>query len=373
MRAEKDGLPRVTRVTVLQPVVPVYRLGFFDRLAERIGGGFKVFASDLDAGVITDRQSSRAWETKLGPIVPVFFGVDWQVGALRIPVNRGDVVVIWGSARCLSNILLLLKAKFAGAHAVWWGHYRSSTSRGLRTALRFLVMKVSTHIMFYTDREVRDYLEENSHINSGRVFALNNGIETREIKNLRLAYDARNRKRRLLFIGRLTSKTDLGHLLQALAEPCCADVSLDIIGAGPLEVCLREEAVKLKIGDRVFWHGATVDETKIALIANQCVAFVYPGAVGLSLIHALNYGLPAIVNDDRRANNPEIAAMTDGLNGFAFQSGSVKSLSATISIALSDIERLNVMSKAAIETTERSFHIEDMVDRFCLALETITR
>ena len=35
--------------------------------------------------------------------------------------------------------------------------------------------------------------------------------------------------------------------------------------------------------------------------------FVYPGEVGLSLIHAMAYGLPCLVHSDRLKHMPEIS------------------------------------------------------------------
>ena len=61
------------------------------------------------------------------------------------------------------------------------------------------------------------------------------------------------------------------------------------------------------------------EEPDIAQIANRCRLFVYPGGVGLSLIHAMAYGLPSIIHDDRWRHMPEIAAFQDGRTGRTFE------------------------------------------------------
>jgi glycosyltransferase involved in cell wall biosynthesis len=359
-------------VVVLQPSVPSYRLGLFSRLAERLGSGFTVHASVQDLGVLTERAVRQAWERPLGPIRTILPGLLWQHGAMSISVRRGDVVIVSGAPRCLSNIAFLIKARLKGARTIWWGHYWSSTSRPWRAGLRMLLMQLSDAILFYTDREVEEY-SAGRHASRKPVLGLNNGIETDEIIRLREPYDPSLRPRDLLFIGRITPKAELGLLLEALALSACAGIRLDVIGSGEDDAHLRERCVELGIAERVTWHGGTKDERRIAEIANACKAFVYPGGVGLSLIHGLAYGLPAIIHDARRNHMPEFAALEAGRNGITFKQGDTASLAEAIALLQADSERLKGMSAAAISTITHSFNAADMADRFCVATEAAAR
>jgi glycosyltransferase involved in cell wall biosynthesis len=254
---------------------------------------------------------------------------------------------------------------------VWWGHYWSSTSRPWRAGLRLLLARLSDALLFYTDCEVAEYAQEGGGRRKPLVFALNNGIETKQIARLRAAYDPTLRSRQLLFVGRITAKADIALLLRALAEPPCANVRLHVIGGGDDERKARDLAATLGIANRVVWVGPSIDEAKIAAVANRCALFVYPGSVGLSLIHGLAYGLPAIVHDDRWAHMPEIGALKVGANGLVFRKGDPAALAGVIADALSDAARLSAMSAAAIETTERTFNADDMAGRFCAAIAAI--
>src|SRR5690606_18605046 len=137
-------------------------------------------------------------------------------------MSRGDVLVVSGAPRGLSNIALLLRAKMKGVKTIWWGHYWSSTSRPWRAALRMILMRLADATLFYTDQEVEEYLAARPN-EQKLVVALNNGIETDEIVSLRKRYDPGARSRDLLFVGRLTAKAELGLLLDALASQACAD------------------------------------------------------------------------------------------------------------------------------------------------------
>lgn len=350
-------------VLIIQPAVPAYRLGFFSRLAERFEASFSVYASPGTLGVLTERATRPSWERPLGPMRSLAPGLFWQTGALSIPIARGDIVVVSGAPRCLSNIALLIKARLKGAKTIWWGHYWSSTSRPWRAGLRMVLMQLADAILFYTDREVEEYLATRKN-NRKPIAALNNGIETDEIVRLREPYDPATRSRDLLFIGRLTEKAELGILLEALALPACAGVTLDVIGEGEEEQSLHRRATELGLADRVAWHGGTTDELWIAEIANQCRLLVYPGSVGLSLIHAFAYGLPAIVHDNRWKHMPEIAALRVGTNGLTYREGSSISLADTIKTLLGDRLTMKRMSSEVVAMTDKTFNTKDMADRF---------
>ncbi len=115
----------------------------------------------------------------------------------------------------------------------------SSTSKAWRASLRLLIMRLSNYILFYTDSKLA-YIQTVGGFHFSNVFALNNGIETGEIMQLRGTYDATHRKDRILFIGRLTRKARVNLLLEALAHPRCADIECDIIGSGEMEPNLQK-------------------------------------------------------------------------------------------------------------------------------------
>jgi glycosyltransferase involved in cell wall biosynthesis len=355
-------------IIIIQPVLPSYRVDFFSRLADRFGSDLLVYVSEYDMGPLTDTKVEQSWLRWLGPFRPLFFGLAWQTGTLQVKIAADDIVVVSGNPRNLASIAMLLKAKAKGARTIWWGHYWSATSATWRFALRLVLMRLADGLMLYTDNEIADYLASPLSQKNKPTFALNNGIETREIFTLRKCYDAQTRADRLLFIGRITSKAQLNTLLLALSEPECEKIELHVIGSGRLETEAKQLAVELGIQDRVCWHGGIIDQQRIADIANECKAFVYPGSVGLSLIHGLAYGLPALIHEDRWYHNPECAALVPEVNGRTFKRGNAVDLSKTIRALFADSAALNLMSEQAIATIETSFNANDMAARFASAI-----
>lgn len=298
----------IQKVIIVQPALPAYRLDFFERLAKELGERFKIYYSSSNLGILTDSISPHHWTVRTGEIKSLLPGVTWQKGIITIPIKRGDIIVIPGDARCLSNIILLIRAKLIGAKTILWGQLWSATSKKYRFLLRILLMRLANNLLFYTDLEAITYRQKYSPNDNRIITSLNNGININPIVSLRKKYDIENRGSELLFIGRLTEKTNLRLLIHALAEAELNEVYLHIIGDGPDANILKKLADSLGISEKIRWHGATTDETKIANIANRCAIFVYPGGVGLSLIHAMAYGLPAILHNDVSTHMPEIAA-----------------------------------------------------------------
>lgn len=360
------------RVLIVQPALPAYRKDLFGRLALSLGLRFSVFTSrQKELGILESASALPEYAFEIGPVRRLFRGVYWQEGALSIPLKRGDLVVLGGSARALTTPLLIIKARLKGAHVMWWGQYWSSTSTAFGAALRQVMMARADAIMFYTEREVADYKETGKHRNAAHLAGLNNGIDNSNIRRLRLSYEAELRSRDMLFIGRVTEKADLPLLLRAMALSSCAALTLDVIGEGSQLAFARTLAQNLGVADRVVWHGGILDEQRIADIANSCKVFVYPGSVGLSLIHGLAYGLPAILHDDRWTQMPEIAAHEPEVNGRVFIRGDVASLAQTLVRILNEPHVLLRMSHQAIATTENSFNTEDMAKRFVAAIEMV--
>lgn len=362
------------RITVLQPGVPTYRVDFFDRLAMHYGARFAVYASPLDLDVLTDTSATYPWERRLGPIRPLPGGVmHWQSGALSVPMRRGDVLVLWGAPRSLSVILSIIRARARGVRVVWWGHYLSPTSSPRRLALRERLMRGADALLFYTEQEITAFRATETGARDPRpVHALNNGIDTRATEAARAPYSATDRAPALLFIGRLTQKAQLHIALDALTHPASNAAALHVIGGGEEHADLEAHATALGVQDRVIWHGGMTDEADIAKIANQCRAFVYPGDVGLSLLHALSYGLPAIVHDNVADHMPEIAALRDGVNGVTFEQGDAASLAGVIGSLLADTNRLNALSQMALDTTRTEFNTARMAQRFIDCIDAVT-
>jgi glycosyltransferase involved in cell wall biosynthesis len=315
-------------------------------------------------GVLTNSDVTPPWATAVGlmrPLIPEV--IEWQPGILDIPMGRGDLLIVCGGPRTLSTLALLVKARLLGVRTVWFGHYWSSTTRAYRFYIRMALMKLVHVVLFYTDAEIAEYRAGVGKNDRRLLTAVNNGISIEPIAALRNTYQASDRPREILFIGRLIQKCALDLLLSALASPSLAGVKLNVIGDGDARGEYQRIASDLGLGDRVIWHGGTVDESKIAAVANRSRLFAFPGSVGLSVIHAMGYGLPPVVNDNRWTNGPEVAAVTDGVTGRLFSRDDPSALARVLAETIDNAALLEPMSAAARNLADTVFNTREMAKR----------
>ena len=373
MKNQKRTNPLSTpNLIIVQPAVPSYRVDFFSRLAATYPGNVIVHGSDEDMGALTSHTLPN-WYSALPVIRRSSFGFEWQPGAVSIPLKRRDILVVCGAPRSLSTIALMLRARWTGVKTIWWGHYWSATTRSWRFHLRMVLMRLADAVVFYTDEEVDKYFDQLV-VQDGRIVsALNNGIDVVPVRKYRRAYTAVARAKKVLVIGRLTAKAQLGVLLIAMKDPALKDVELEVIGAGPELDALMLKAKDLGVASRIKWHDETTDEELIAAVANKCRLFVYPGSVGLSLIHAMAYGLPSVVHDDSWTHMPEIAAFSDRLTGFSFRAGDPSDLARTLATALANSDQLDAASAEAVLRVDSTYNTAAMSERMLEVVERVAR
>jgi glycosyltransferase involved in cell wall biosynthesis len=378
----------MTRVLIVQPVIPHYTVRLFDALATLQDLDVHVVASPRVPGAPVTVDNLPSWADAGHRCREALAGrVFWQTG-LKIPDawKFGDVVCVDGAPRFLSNIPILWDAWRRGLGIIWWGHGWSATSVAWRARVRCQMMRISDVILLYTEREAKELTARlGAHI---PIIGLNNTIDSRPIRDAvaewpteRLSAFRRahgfSEDGLLLFCGRLRSSpsTELDVALHGLARLAQRHkaLRLAIIGAGEEKVSLANLAQHLGISDRIIWVGPLFDERQLAPWFLSATAFVYPGTVGLSLLHALSYGLPVITHDETRKQGPEIAALEDGVNGYTFRRGDAEHLATLIDRLVTNPELRESMSRRALRTTQEDYSFTNMIARFSRAISDASR
>lgn len=351
------------RILFIQPSIPLYRVPFFHDLSSEFGSSLKVLYSEGDLGKLTPSHQ-YTWSECIGRSIKIGFGLLWQKHLINYKIKKNDIVVVSGNPRYISTLILILKVRFLGGKITWWSHYRSSTSKKWSMFLRLKLMKIADGIIFYTQDEVKEYLSIIKQKKETSIIGLNNGIDIHPIKNVRKKYDANLRQKEVLFIGRTSEKSNFNILLEAFNHPSLNNISLNVIGNDKTYTNLKEVQSYLVRKPKIKWHGILTNEEEISRVANKCQIFVYPGAVGLSLIHAMAYGLPCLVHSNRLQHMPEIAAFQRGVTGLTFQPNNATDLAIKLLAMTSNTKSLNVMSEICIKTVENDFNTTKMALRF---------
>lgn len=362
----------MSKVVVVQPSVPEYRIPFFQKLYEALDGDLLVFHGRiLGGGIERNSMESVAWSRDFCTVIKIpFVTLFWQKAIVGLHLKREDWLVVAGNCRFLSTILLCVKAKFLGIRVVWWSHWNLAQKKNLLDASAkkfFLWLIQPTVILVYTEFEASQLSTVMQSRYKPLIAGLNNGLDISSINRSQNPHSSQSFGRtRLLFIGRITEKANFELLINAVAEAKTANLVVDVIGDGPLAVRMVELSEHLCVKESFEWHGSVTCENRIAAIARGCDGFVYPGNVGLSLIHGFAYGLPAIVHNDQTMHMPEIAAFCEFVNGFTFTQGDSGSLASAIDRFFSlSRDELVKFRLAAFATVQDTYNVDDMVQRFC--------
>lgn len=177
-------------------------------------------------------------------------------------------------------------------------------------------------------------------------------------------------ERRLLHIGRLVKWKRVDLLIDAFARVLNTypDAELVIVGDGPEQENLKQQAADLKIKDSVRFIGAVYDPKALGAYMNESTVYVLAGMGGLSINDAMTYGLPVLCSV---CDSTERDLVTDGKNGFFFREGDVESLTEKIELLLSSPEQCKQMGQESERIIREKINIETVSERYLNAFKEI--
>lgn len=362
------------RVRIFQPIVPEYRVALFDGLAAR-------YQDRIDVQSSPCRRAEKSYPLHkmrydyghefhfVGPF-------RWQSGFSLDGLKRGDVVVVCGDLHELSSLWVAIRAKIRGLHVVWWGHHVSALAREGRVAIRLAIAKMLSDVMLcYTDAGIH-YLESRG-FKRGTVFATGNTIDLASVEKATIAWNGVRKcgaRKTLLFCGVLREKVRLDVLLKAIALLMTKrkDISCIMIGDGEMAGVWKSLSKKLGLDEVVIWTGELRGQDKLAPWFLSADLFVYPGRIGLSLVHALSYGLPVLLNDNLVNHGPEYVVFKPGQNGLSYHENDEVDLAEKIDFALNKSD-LKMYGENGRRTVFAQYSMSRMVDRFSEAIEAASQ
>lgn len=368
---------KMFKIRIYQPWVPHYRLGLFEGVGTRYTGRVEIFApaeSDekfKSLKVDNVRCDYNHREHKLGP----FFIMR---NAHLKGLTRGDVVVIEGNIRKLSFLKVAIIARMRGIGVVWWGLHKMPNQRRIPLMVRAKIMKLlSNTILFYNKMGLDWYRQQGE--DCKHVFAVGNAIDEIPIKQeLEFWNEDRLRaflnehdlsgKRLILACSRLSDKVRLHEAIAAMADTEMPDdVILVVIGDGPNGENLKTLAKSLQVDKKILWLGGMYEQHEMAPWFLSAKLFLYPGPVGLGVLHAHAYKLPAILNDTH--NSTEAEAFINGKSGLMFNEFDVHDMVRKIKVLL-DNEKLRIeMGEFAQKRVFKDYSMASMINNYCNAIE----
>lgn len=372
-------------ISIQQPSIPTYRKPIFEKLNDKIKitifYGFDGVPSDLNLNVEKFYHPLRI--INLG-----VFKLKWHSAQLKAVSRKYDIAILSWDVQFISLWLALIKAKFINLPIILWGHGYSKKDNKLKKLFRNIPIYFASAVILYdynTAKRLRNIKKistkvfvapnslDQSIIESAKEFWINNKTEFIKFQRENSVDTSFN----IIYIGRIYEENKLEILLKAirLAYLEIKNIKLIVIGN-----CENDYVKKLKllgneleIANNIIWAGAIYDELKIAPWMMSAKVFCYPSNIGLSLMHAFGYGLPAITNSSFSTHNPEIWALKDGNNGLTFTKDDYQGLSTKIVDLYKNENLRNELSLNALKTVREDYNINKMIDGFMKAINFVVK
>lgn len=373
------------RILVWQPVVPKYRVPFFEDLEQHFPNHELVVNACLEMEDSPKTVVENQPPYNLNWKIPKFLGksLPMQVPTKKFEWPRkGDTVVVCGHTKLLGTVLyLLVRCKLKKIPIIWWGQsFTFGSTKSWRIAIRQWLMNRFDMIMLYTEWGVQRYVSAG--FDPNRLIALQNTVDVKEINRVMkqvteadiLAAKSKYtipEGTNLIAVSRLVEKAHLDQLIRSMPEiqkQAQSPVNLILVGSGPVGDDLKQLVKSLDLEKSVIFTEAVYEEKSLAPLFLMSSLFVYPGAIGLSANHAFAYGLPVVTHDNYEYHGPEFSYIKQGVNGMTFNQDDEVDLVRTVCEALNS-ETLTKL-QAGAKTSGQEMTIENMQKRFTKAIDT---
>ncbi|MEL7472951.1 MAG: glycosyltransferase family 4 protein [Planctomycetota bacterium] len=365
------------RVRLVQPALAKYRLPVFAELASRDGIDLHVaYTHDGKVPSLEPSGFEGSFHRSRRGAGVSFSGFQLAQACRK----KADVIVLPWTTRETMLVPSMLRARAAGVGVVLWGHGYSKNEAGWRRKIRNTITGLAHTIVLY-NRSAADRLIDEG-LDASRVFVAPNALDQTPIQATRDACladgatleafqrehgfvrDDGSKRPGLLFVSRLERDNRVDRLLDATAM--LGDEGLDprvvVVGKGEALDELKAQADRLGIADHCSFTGAVYGEAELAPWFCSCDLFCYPENIGLSILHAMGYGLPIVTSDRRAAQNPEIETLEHELNGLVYEHGSNRALADALGRLLRDEAFRARLGAEAHRTATEVFSLPRMVD-----------
>lgn len=272
-------------------------------------------------------------------------GFYYQKGITKLLRKDYDNYIFLGEVRCLSTWAFLIKSVLYPKKRIYlWSHGVLGKAGALKRLSHRILYSFCDGAFIYNERSTRLLAEEG--IPEKKLHTIYNSLDydaqlpiRKSLKPSRLYQEHfGNENKNIVFIGRLTTVKRFDLLIDAVAllKQRGEYVNVTFVGDGVERQNMEKRVDELGIREQVWFYGACYDELKNAELIYNADVCVSPGNIGLTAMHVLMFGCPAITNDDFDHQMPEFEAIQEGKSGAFFKAGDRNSLAECISRWLSE-------------------------------------
>ena len=345
------------KIYIIQTRIPHYRKFFFKNIKK---DAQVVIISSKEKRINTIKSDRFDYSLE----IKNFLGFIWLKN-LPYQSFKNNFVIINGNMRILNNYIIFFLKYLFNYEIIWWGHLRSTRPAPVFDRIRFKLMDLfADKVILYTNMEAQE-TKKSKLIKCKKVFYLNNTIDQRKIRS----YNKKKKNSNLvnfLFVGRLRERpnTLLVNAINVFSQIKRKNFQFTIIGEGSETEKIKSAIIKHKLQNKIFVKGEIYDENKISKYFLKSDFFLYPGYIGLSLMHSFFYSLPVITHDNRLMHAPEFGFFKNKFNGFSYQHNDFDDLKSILNKCIDlDANKIKRMRKNC-KNTVKNLTIEKMVENF---------
>ena len=263
-------------------------------------------------------------------------------GALSLAFKREiDSYILIGEPAMLTTWILpwLIKIFNPNKKILFWTHGWYGKEGKIKTLLKKIYFFPADIILTYGERARKLMIDVG--FKQSKVYAIHNSLNHEEQVVIREQLNPSsiykdyfgNNDSVLLFIGRLTPVKQLDMILEAvnILREKGQNYNIVYVGDGPEREKLESKAKELNLTKQVWLYGACYDEKQNAELIYNADLCVAPGNIGLTAMHSLVFGTPALTHNDFKWQMPEFEAIKKGITGCFFERNNVESLAGSIS------------------------------------------
>lgn len=363
-----------SRLIIFQRLFSHYRKSFYDGLMKDCDF---LLLHGTDASGIRNESAAYSRQTRQIGIpltgLKVYFSKYLRDRAANVVVLDFAVQVLnlpfwmWNFRRKKKKVLL-------------WSHGYNRRrgfhpGRSLVDKYRRILINHSDGLLVYSQAD-KDYLLSKGIVRP--VYVLRPTLDSRAISNVKQHYlnngaehnNGRQFKYNLTFIGRMNREKNPRGLLRmfdTFAPEYKQQAGVHFIGDGPELVTCKRALADHPFRDHFIFHGEVYDEGAVGKIMMASDLVVILGEVGLSVNHALLYGIP-VVTFTRDMNGPyhgpEKEHIIHGKTGFWVLKNDYLQLARVVQHYLENKDLQAEMRRFVCEYANVNLKLEDMIDTF---------
>jgi glycosyltransferase involved in cell wall biosynthesis len=371
------------RVAVVQPVLPKYRVPFFDLLARSTGIELTVLCDMHPAGSLKSTPPTDAFRAEHYPVRELGPFSSHPAVWDAVTDRRFDVAVLGWNLRIPQLVPSLLRARASRRPVLLWGHGFSRSERMVTRTTRNSLVGLANGVVLYSTAARNRLIA--SGIPASKIWVAQNAIDQSAVRAASKAWsDDRSRMEAwqreqgveqgelVVFISRIERDKRVDLLVDAFSRLARRRprTRLAIIGGGSMVESVRADVAARGLSDRVTFTGPVYEEEQLAPWCLSAGCFAYPEAIGLSIYHGLGYGLPIITSDDIASHNPEIESLEPGVNGLLYRHRDMDDFADAMDRVLSNPEGRAEWRRRSLDTVSRpgGFNLETMARGYADAL-----